>query len=168
MVGALVGVRSEQRTPFLARVSLPGILARVSLPGIPTRYVKYADAKLVPLPPVAAEAAVQSGVFDADDVYLLIRIVRELHVHNNEVSYISSIRLSPASLHADAIIVATKELDQRQKTIEKWCEELIEFLREQEGIVVKIPPEPKEDDGGSSEELPSSASENSREGQPAP
>ena len=47
-------LRSGHRTPFFDQVSLPGTQKR---------YVRYADAKLVPLPPVAAESAIQSGVF---------------------------------------------------------------------------------------------------------
>lgn len=141
-------LRSGHRTPFFHQVSLPGTQRR---------YVRYADAKLVPFPPVAAESAIQSGVFDADDVYLLTRIIRELHVHNNEVSYLSSGRLSPTPVHADQtimVIIATKELDKRQENIEKWCEELIEFLRVQEGIVVHIPPDAEENNDSSSESEP--------------
>jgi len=139
-------LRSGHRTPFFDQVSLPGTQKR---------YVRYADAKLVPLPPVAAESAIQSGVFDAADVYLLTRIVRALHVHNNEVSYLSSSRLSPTPVHPDQIImvcIAAKELDKRQETIEKWCEELIEFLRVQEGIEVHIPPDTEENNDDSSSE----------------
>jgi len=109
---------------------------------------------LVPLPPVAAESAIKGGVFDADGVYLLTRIVRELHLHNNEVSYLSSTRLGPTPVQADQIImvlIATKELDKWQETIVKWCEELIEFLRVQEGIEVHILPDTEENNASSFE-----------------
>jgi len=122
-------IRSEHRTPFITRDQRPGAK---------TRYVKYADAKLVPMPPIVAEAAIRSGVFDAHDVYLLTRIVRGLHIHNSEVSYLLSIRSNPDPGLADAVIATTKDRDGRQKTIEKGCKELIEFLREQEGIEVPI------------------------------
>ncbi len=135
-------ISSEHRTPFLARIQLPGTTQM--------RYVKYAEAKLVPMPPVAAEAAIQSAVFDADDVYLLTRILRELHVHNTEVSYLSSVRSTAAPVFADAITFATNELDNRQSKIGTWCEELLEFLREREGIEVDVPPEPNANNGDSS------------------
>jgi hypothetical protein len=124
-------IRSEHRTPFLARVPDPGNPQQ--------QYLPCAPAKLVPLPPVAAEAAIQGAVFDAEDVYLLTRILRELHVHNSEVAYLSSVRLNSSPLNGDAIIFATKELDDRQSNIEKWCVELLEFLRDQEGIEVPVP-----------------------------
>lgn len=47
-------IRSEPRTPFQMR-----------------NYKQYADAKLVPMQPIAADAAIRSGVFDADDIYTL-------------------------------------------------------------------------------------------------
>jgi hypothetical protein len=129
-------IQSEPRSAFLARV-LPAETSTM-------RYVQYAAAKLAPMQSAAADAAIRSGVFDAEDVYLLTRIVGQLYAHNNDVSYLTSVRASPVPVYADAIKAATQELTKRQEIIKKWCEELIEHLRKQERIVVQIPSESKE------------------------
>ncbi len=121
-------LRHEHRTPFISQGPKPG------------SYVKYAEAKLVPMEPIAGDAAIRSGVFDAEDVYLVTRIVRDMHVHNSEVAYLSATRLNTAAQHSDAIIFATKELDQRQERIATMGEELLAFLREHGGIEVPTRP----------------------------
>jgi len=148
-------LQSEHRSAFLARVPehRSAFLASVLPAGTSTtRYVQYADAKLEPMQSAAADAAIRSGVFDAEDVYLLTRIVGQLYAHNNDVSYLTSVRASLVPVYADAITAATQELTKRQETIKKWCEELIEHLRQQEGIVVQIPSESKDNDTRKSEE----------------
>lgn len=114
----------EHRTPFLSEGPTPG------------RYFKYADAKLIRLDPIVVTENIRSGVFDAEDVYRLTQIARMLQAHNSDVDYLLSLRSSPVPASADAIKLAINELDQRQRTIQKLCEELIGFLRSQEGITV--------------------------------
>lgn len=72
-------------------------------------------------------------------------------MHNSEVSYLTLVHASPVLVQPNAVIAKIKELDMRQKRIEKWCEELIEWLREHERIEV-APPSNMEEYSSSSEQ----------------
>ena len=132
-------IRSEHRTPFISRGTKPG------------SYFKYADAKLIRLDPIVLVETIRSGVFDAADVYRLTRIVRELQVHNDDIGYLLSLRSAPSTNNdANAIVLATKELDQRQALIESMCQDLLDFMV-LEGIRVPTPPGEEGSNGGSPE-----------------
>jgi len=68
-------------------------------------------------------------LFDAEETWLLTRIVRELLVHDTEVDFLLSTR--SGEHHSDTLMYAKDELERRQKEIATWCEEIIENLRQQ-------------------------------------
>ena len=112
-------MRSEDRTPIYGRVLEQEGDAKVYL----------GDARLVRVPPVAAQAAISSALFDAEETWLLTRIVRELLVHDTEVDFLLSTR--SGEHHSDTLKYAKDDLEQRQTAIATWCEEIIENLRQQ-------------------------------------
>src|SRR5215204_1606341 len=54
---------------------------------------------------------------------------RELLVHDTEVDFLLSTR--SGEHHSDTLKYAKDDLDNRQKMIATWCEEIIENLRQQ-------------------------------------
>jgi hypothetical protein len=113
-------LNSEHRTPIMA---LNG--------------QQFGTAILMRLPPLVAEEAARSGVFDAEDTLILSNLVRDMGMHNDEVSFLLSVRAAPTT--PDVLALVSKELNQRQERIAELCTELLQHLKSQN---IKTPPTP--------------------------
>jgi hypothetical protein len=112
-------MRSPHRTPLFGRVERQGGYA----------VVRIGEARLVRTPPVLAQAAISSGLFDAEETLILTKIVRELLVHDTEIDFLLSIRSGEHNLYT--VWYASQELDERQERLTELFEEIIENLRQQ-------------------------------------
>jgi hypothetical protein len=89
---------------------------------------------LIRLIPVAAEETIRSGVFDATDAHLLSNLVRQMWAHNDDVTLLSSLRLSSST--REQLVTVAADLNKRQQEVKRLC---IDFLRLLKAIDIELP-----------------------------
>ncbi len=98
---------------------------------------EFGTAVLVRMPPLVAEEAVRSGVFDATDTLLLSNLVREMWAHNGEVSFLLSVRSAPIT--AEALRIVVERFNRREERMREQCNALLEQLK---SLGIKAPTVP--------------------------